>query len=293
MRLAVSALAAASLLTASAGLAAGAWRHSGQWAADVPMEDCDGTPCIDARIGQGPAVRVLIDTGNVSSIIDTADVPQPAPRRVAADVAIGGETLHGVSFAPLPLGQFVTKGEMPRARATLAYAAFKDRVIQLDFPQRRVRITPVLSEAEACSGPCAPLHLITFGSKGPPILVADGFSADSKPLTAQIDTLYTGALLIYTPSVAKLGFSATATTSKTEMFPFTDGGVRMRVAENASAIAFMGVPLVAQASVFFPTSGVHEPDGLFDATAGLDLMRHAAVTLDLKAMTITIVPTKG
>lgn len=299
--LALSALLAASLALLPI-MPAQAGDTALRWAADVPMEDCDGTPCVEARISVGPVGRVVIDTGNVSSVIDSSNVPprpllglfeKSAHQKYTADVEIGGATLREVPFTPFVLNEYIAKGEMPRARATLAYTAFKDRIVQLDFVEGRVRISPVLSEALTCRQPCAALHPIPFGTKGPPILVADGFSANGKPLTAQIDTMYTGGLLVYTASIAKLGFAELAATDHAEDFPYTDGGVRMRVAKEAASIAFAGTQLLPRASLYFPTPGVHEPDGLFDGTAGLDILRNAIVTLDFRAMTVSIVPAKS
>jgi hypothetical protein len=45
------------------------------------------------------------------------------------------------------------------------------------------------------------------------------------------------------------------------------------------------------AKVYFPTETVHEPDGLFDATVGLELFRDAVLTLDFRDMTIGVVKT--
>ena len=42
------------------------------------------------------------------------------------------------------------------------------------------------------------------------------------------------------------------------------------------------------AKVYFPTEAVHEPDGLFDATVGLELFRNTILTLDFHDMTISI-----
>jgi hypothetical protein len=45
--------------------------------------------------------------------------------------------------------------------------------------------------------------------------------------------------------------------------------------------SFRGVPLGdGNPKVYFPTPGVHEPDGMFDATVGLELFVDAIVTLD-------------
>jgi hypothetical protein len=75
------------------------------------------------------------------------------------------------------------------------------------------------------------------------------------------------------------------------LFPLTDGGVNMKVAE-AQQEGFRGIMLVKEgAKVYFPTETVHEPDGLFDATVGLELFRDAVLTLDFHDMTIGVVKT--
>src|SRR5271154_4979844 len=42
-----------------------------KFAAEVPLLDCDATPCVEARIGDGKVIRLGIDTGNVDSIVDS------------------------------------------------------------------------------------------------------------------------------------------------------------------------------------------------------------------------------
>ena len=41
-----------------------------KFAPEVPLLDCDGTPCVEARIGNGNPVRLGIDTGNVDSVVE-------------------------------------------------------------------------------------------------------------------------------------------------------------------------------------------------------------------------------
>jgi hypothetical protein len=40
--------------------------------------------------------------------------------------------------------------------------------------------------------------------------------------------------------------------------------------------------------VYFPTQDVHEPDGFFDATVGLEMFYNAVLTLNFHDMTIEI-----
>ena len=42
-----------------------------KFVAEVPLVECDGTPCVDARIGDGRVIRLGIDTGNVDSVVDS------------------------------------------------------------------------------------------------------------------------------------------------------------------------------------------------------------------------------
>jgi len=66
------------------------------------------------------------------------------------------------------------------------------------------------------------------------------------------------------------------------------GEVNMKVAP-AKRESFHGLALGgANPKVYFPTAGVHEPDGLFDATVGLELFQNTIVTFDLHGMNLIL-----
>lgn len=273
------------------------------WAADVPLLECDGLPCIEASVN-GAKVRVLIDTGNQASVFDTAGAkkiglepyapnqpnwPKDIFRATIPTLSIGPLTLSGVRILTMGVADMVAKNQMPRADGTLAYTAFKDRAIQMDFASGRFRISDVISSAVPCAAACDTFSLITFGKYGPPIVVARGFTVNGHPITAQIDTQYSGSLLVYTASVEKSGLAKEAAAAKdVRDFPFTDGGVKMKFAP-AQGEGFHGLSLgESNAVVYFPTSGVHEPDALFDATVGIALFRDTILTLDFHNSTISV-----
>ena len=119
-------------------------------------------------------------------------------------------------------------------------------------------------------------------------MVANGFKVNGKSVTAQLDTMFTGSLLVYTASLEKLGLREAAKTTARRKFLLTDGGVTMKSAP-AESESFHGLVLGgANPKVYFPTEGVHEPDGLFDATVGLELFRDAIVTLDFHNMNLSL-----
>jgi hypothetical protein len=301
--------AVAILLTTIAALPAHAQSTSAayngvKFLTEVPILDCKGTPCIEARINDGAPIKFVIDTGNVDSVIDTklmkaADLqplhpPKPGgapieliPTRIPT-LHIGSMTLIQVTAAAMDLTDMINQNQMPDVAGTLAYPAFKDRIIQLDFVANKFRVSDILTQPVKCTGKCDTISLINFGNDGPPIVVADGFSINTQKVTAQIDTMYTGSMLVYTASIDKLSLNGANSTTDTRMFPLTDGGAGMRVAD-ASEESFQGITLAKEgAKVYFPTEAVHEPDGLFDATVGLELFRDSILTLDFHDMTLSI-----
>lgn len=274
-----------------------------KFAAEIPLLDCDGTPCIEARVGEDKALKLAIDTGNSNSVLDkavadaaglkpTKAMPAGAPAGMFITtipaVHVGAVTLREVPTLSLSLSDMIAQKQMPDVAGTLAYTAFKDRVLQIDFPAHKVRISDLLTKPAECTGVCDKFSLITFGKKGPPIVVAEGFEINGKPVTAQIDTMYTGTMLIYSASIDRLGLTEAAKTERTETFAFTDGGVDMKSAP-AEKESFHGSALgVSAPIVYFPTPDVHEPDGMFDATVGLELFYGSVLTLDFRDMTISV-----
>jgi hypothetical protein len=279
-------------------------QHGGiKFAAEVPLLDCDGMPCIEARMGTGPNLKMGIDTGNVDSVLDvpfaeaaglksTAPLPEGAPsgmfRTMIPSISVGNVKLAEIVTLAMSLSDLVAQNQMPHVDGTLAYTAFKDRILEIDFVARKVRISEVLTAPIPCAGACDKISLIKFGNEGPPIVVADGFEINGKKVSAQIDTMYSGTVLVYTASIERLQLSEAAKTTKSRDFPFTDGGVKMKEAP-AGSEGFHGLTLSGRAPlVYFPTPDVHEPDGLFDATVGLELFYKAAVTFDFHDMTVSV-----
>lgn len=274
-----------------------------KFATEVQLLDCDGLPCVEARIGSGPVLKMGIDTGNADSVLDapyaeaaglksTKPLPAGAPSGIfqteIPSITVGGANLTNVRALAMSLSEMVSQNQMPHVDGTLSYTAFKDRVLQIDFVARKVRISDALGASAVCAGACDKISLIKFGNDGPPIVVADGFEIGGKKVSAQIDTMFNGSLLVYTKSIEKLGLASAAETTKSRDFPFTDGGVNMKESP-AEKESFHDVTLSGPAPlVYFPTEDVREPDGLFDATVGVELFYMAVLTLDFHDMTVSV-----
>jgi hypothetical protein len=275
-------------------------------AAQVPairttaMLDCSGLPCVEATLPNGKHLRLLIDTGNVNSTLD-ASVARELGLEVSAVNGPDGKPvssygrghLSGVKLGDIPLGDvkllvmdlatYIKRDRMPASDGSLAYTAFKDRILMLGYASHRVGVSEVLAEDVPCRTSCGTLTTPTFGKHGPPIVVSTGFFLNDQPVAAQIDTLFTGTMLIYPTSIQKLGLGAEASSSQKQFFKYTDDGVEMRVAKSKFE-AFEKTVILKDAPVYFATPEVHLPDGMFDATVGHAFFGGTTLWLDFHNM---------
>lgn len=265
---------------------------------------CAGMICVPVTLADGKTHVLLLDTGNVNSwlLAGTAramglkldPIEQdgkvlPGLFRLGAQrVSLQGQELSG-RFLALSRQQ---TGELPDGvEGAIAYPLFKDKILQIDYAHLVLRVLEGPPAGERAAG--SELKLIAFGRQGPPIVVGSGFSVNGRAISAQIDTCYTGTLLVYTDAIARLGLEQAARQTKPQYFPYTDGGVNMNEAA-ADRVAFGSYVLSRlPAPVYFPgESGnpVHQPDGLFEATVGNALFVHSIVTLDFRTMKISVQP---
>lgn len=276
------------------------------FAADLPFRDCNGVICIDVALDGAPPHTLLLDTGNTHSTLVTEvarslgwtlspyqrngksleGVYESGAHRAALGGVAGAENFLVVDRARLG-------DEFPPVDGSIAYGFFKDRILEIDYPHHRLRISNVLTaSAPAPARNEADLALITFGEHGPPIVVGAGFRVNGKPLRAQIDTAYTGSLLVYDSALGALGLTKQG---NPEYFPYTDGGVNM-LAAPAQSIGFGTQVIATHPTMYFVGEGknpVHQPDGLFEATVGNALFAHSVLTLDFHAMKIGVKPSAG
>jgi hypothetical protein len=251
----------------------------------------------------GRPLTLAIDTGNPQSALSTSAAntlgltvlpiagpdgkPLPGLGRTSIDgLAVGGTQLAHTTFLVLDLSKSIADGTMPKVDGTLGYMAFKDRQLTLSHGSS-IAVSGPLTTAAACS--TGKISLITFGRKGPPIVTTTGFTLNGQPLSAQLDTMYTGSLLIYPQSVKKLGLAAISGSGVTEHFPFTDDGVDMRQAGSTTQ-GFAGLILAKGAPVYFVTPGVHVPDGLFDGTVGWALLHSREIVLEFHNLCFDLRP---
>lgn len=258
---------------------------------------CEGTPCVDVTISNGKHLRLAIDTGNPTSFLD-AKVAESLGLSLAplqsingksnphrsqttlSGVRVGNADLGNVTFAVGDLSGQIAQGTFPKVDGTLAYSAFKDRFLQLDYPDNLINISQPLTGPIACSpANCGALSLVTFGHNGPPVLATTGFNVNGASIFAQVDTMYTGTLLVYPNAVDSFGLKKASKSQQTKHFAFTDGGVDMFEAK-VHREGFQRQTLATDTPIYFAGPKVHLPDGMFEATVGSALLAGQKVNFD-------------
>jgi hypothetical protein len=286
------------------GVTATSWAAQGAApaaAADISFSLCDGMMCVPATLSDGKSHVMLLDTGNTNSWLSartarslgmtlepvmSGDKPLPGIFRLGAQrIALGGKS---ISTRFLALDESVTGDQPQGVDGAIAYTAFKDQVLELDYPRHRLQVLEALQNQ--ANAPHAAMKLVTFGSRGPPIVVIEGLAVDGHVFAAQFDTCFTGTLVVYDAAIEQLGLRAASVHGRPQSFPYTDGGVTLNAAASGR-ITFAGDVLASPAVVYFPAAGknpVHQPDGLFEATVGNGLFAHSVVTLDFKSMSVYV-----
>jgi len=267
-------------------------------AGEVPMNDCSGFPCVDVRIGYAAPLKLVIDTGDANSVLDLAKakamgfVIEPAKDgsgkpiegyfvAKAKDVHVGDQSLGDVKFLAVNLAKDIANGTFPHSDGSIAYTDLKGKLLTLDYRRRVVALVDAPPNT-SCTATCGTITYPTFGHSGPPIVVTTGFRVNGKDVNVQIDTLYSGTMLIYPTSVDKLGLASEAASTRVDRFSYTDGGVDM-IHGQAAEESFGAKTLFADAPLYFATPKVHVPDGMFDGTVGAALFASHVVNLDFRS----------
>ena len=298
-RRAVRAVALVTLLLAATAHAAGAPK----FIVDVPFVSCEGLICLDVSLDGAPPRKLMLDTGNARSTLIAGPARQlgwtlaPAQRNneTVPGLWLAGEHRVGIGDDVASTPFFVFDRELlgqykPPVDGSIAYDFFKDRVLEIDYAKHRVRYTKPIATPVPETRPegLGSLKLIPFGDRGPPVVVGSQFTVNGKNVRAQIDTVFTGTMLVYDSALDTLGLQKEGAP---ELFRYTDGGVNL-LAGRSDSIGFGKSGLVGGAkTLYFVGDGpnpVHQPDGLFEATAGNALFAHSIVTLDFHAMTIDV-----
>ncbi len=256
--------------------------------------------------GGGKTLRLVIDVGENNAYLDAKAAQrigvqvQPLGSADGSASPVQQGTVAEAHLGDVPFGDFpfMVLDLTPDTRAdkkvmafpadgALTFRSFRDRILQIDFATRTLRVSEPQKDSMPCPHACADLLIKRFGQYGPPTLSTGGFEFDGQPLDAQLDTLFTGTVLLYPHSLARLGLEKLKSKHKT-YFPFVQNGVELSDTASEDKITFRGVPVLSGVTVYLWPKDYAVPKVQFDAIIGTGLLTQQTVTFDFKGMHLWI-----
>jgi hypothetical protein len=272
----------------------------------LQLEDCSSLLCVVMTASDGKTLHLVLDLGERNAYLSLRaakslglDLHPFMSKDGNAIPDVQQTIVPGAKLGDLPMGDFpfvVIDVEPERnlqepRKETLAkplpgdgaltYGAFQNRVVQLDIPNHILRISKPQINAQPCPRECSDLITKHVGQFGPVTITADGFAVNGQPVDAQIDTLFTGTMLIYPAGIERLDLKKQAKSKDKQTFPYIHDGIELAQWNGASE-SYRNISLAQNAPLYFPLKHEAFANVQFDATVGDGLLSRGVVTFDFK-----------
>jgi predicted aspartyl protease len=254
--------------------------------------------------GHGP-FWMLLDTGADPSIVELgtarsiglkiATSGQPGSGGGTSDtlayetslpqVQIGGLTASNVDALAMELSKLSSALGRPIS-GVLGYSLLKTRIVQIDYPNRRVRF---YTSAPSCAG-AARSHTptcTTLSFRYKDDILASGVTVDGKPVTTNVDTGSNSNFQLTPAAVDKLGLSDDVARAHASSSVGFNGDLKNR--EGTVRNVKVGTISVNDATVVFFGRGRGMDKEPWDLRIGNAFLENFVVTLDYPHGRITLV----
>jgi hypothetical protein len=228
----------------------------------------------------GPAVHARIGARTVMLLIDTASASSTLTPGSAAALGLTGTSLAGVSFAGETLRAHpMSIGDVGRWNAltgltldgVLGYEAFRDRVLTLDYHNRRVFFPDIYPDGEQ-----AQITWLRYDANSAPLVTISDVSVDGFPAGALIDTALGKNAVIFE---SKLPDLAMDNEKDRRLGPFEYAGEPLRPARVGS-VRLGTTTLMASVRCYGADAQAHVPASEVAIILGSGIFQSWALTLD-------------
>ncbi|MBV8808184.1 MAG: hypothetical protein JO033_05870 [Acidobacteriaceae bacterium] len=279
---------------------------AGRRLVQIPLQDCSSLLCVDMISGTGRALHLVLDLGERNAYLSLQaakalglDTHPLKDKDGGAIPDVQETTVPGAKLGDLPMGDFpfmvidtgpdmsqqepgkAVLGRSIPGDGTLTYGALQNRLVQLDIANHLLRVSEPQSDAVPCPHDCSDLITKHFGRFGPPTITADGFAVNGQPIDAQIDTLFTGTMIVYPAAIEKLGLKKQAKSKDKQVFPYLQNGIELARADGATQ-SYRNISLAQNGPLYFPLRNEPFTNMQFDATIGTALLSQGVTTFDFK-----------
>jgi predicted aspartyl protease len=271
---------------------------------EVPFEFVHGSIVVQATVnGHGP-FSMLLDTGADPSIVELGTAKSIGLKVAASGqhgsgggtgddlayetslalVQLGGLTASNVDALAMDLSKLGSALGRPIS-GVLGYSLLKTRIVQIDYPNRRVRF---FTKAPSCAGD-ARLHsprCTTLSFRYKDDILASGVTVDGKPVTTNVDTGSNSNFQLTPAAVNKLGLSEDVARAHASSSVGFNGNLKNR--EGTVRNVTVGTISVNDPAVVFFGKGMGMDAEPWDLRIGNAFLKNFVVTLDYPEGRITL-----
>jgi predicted aspartyl protease len=271
---------------------------------EIPFEFIHGSIVVQVMVnGQGP-FTMLLDTGADPSIVELktaksiglkiAPNGQPGSgggtdENLAYEtslplVQLGGLTAQNVDALAMDLSKLSSALGRPIS-GVLGYSLLKTRIVQIDYPNRKVRFFTSAPSCAATARPASPTcTTLSFQYKDD--ILAPGVTVDGKPVTTNVDTGSNSNFQLTPAAVDKLGLSDDVARAHASNSVGFNGNLKNR--EGSVHNIRVGNISVNDPTVVFFGKGMGMDAEPWDLRIGNAFLKDFVVTLDYLGGQITL-----
>lgn len=261
---------------------------------EVPFELVRGAMIVPTTLNGAGPFWMMLDTGADPSIVDLG-IGKDAGLRIAAsghagsgggtstnlayetslpNVQIGAFTATKVDALAMDLSKLSSKLGRPIG-GVLGYSLFKKRIVQFDYPNRRVRF---YTDAPSCARDDPTCTKLSFRYKDD--ILATGITVDGKPVTTNVDTGSNSYFQLTPAAVDKLGLREDVARAHDSTSVGFNGDLKNR--EGTVRNVTVGSISVEDPSVVFFGKGMGMDSEAWDLRIGSAFLKDFVVTLDFR-----------
>ena len=275
-----------------------------QTVVEIPFDFVRGSILVRGTVnGRGP-FWMMLDTGADPSIVELGTAKSiglkisaagqqgsggGADKNLAYETSLpllqlGGLTASNVEALAMDLSKLSSALERPIS-GVLGYSLLKTRIVQIDYPKRRVRF---YSSPPPCAGPAHPesTSCTTLSFRYKDDILATGVTVDDKPVTTNVDTGSNSNFQVAPGAVEKLGLGDDVARAHASNSVGFNGTLKNR--EGTVRNVKVGNISVNDPAVVFFGKGMGMDEEPWDLRMGNGFLKNYVVTLDYPDGWITL-----
>ena len=262
--------------------------------AETPFEFSHNLILLTVELGGARPARVVFDTGNSASVLDTAfakdtglrpeSSPSPAARQantpafykaVIPHVKVGARVFDNQPLVVTGFSKTAADEYGVTADGSLGYGFFRGQIVQIDFIERKFRLLPAPPAAANVS---TGIVWRKYQSQSPLLITVDDIVVNGHHVIAQLDTFFGQSLLLF---AAKLPWLKAVPISAVPSVRYEEAALS---AADAGEVAWGNFIPRSRGEVYVAGADAHVPETEINAVAGNSFFQGALLTIDLRSV---------